>query len=228
MPITWPLASTLVAVLAVGAMALWYERSRPPARTVALVATMAALAVAGRIAFAPIPNVKPTTDIVLMAGIAFGGLPGFAVGAITALISNLFFGHGLHTPWQMLAWGGVGLIGAGLGRLVGPSPGRWTLAGVAALCGLLFSAFMDFSVWLAVGVEHTFAEYLTILVRSAPFALAHPAGNFVFAFAFGPVMLRALARARERASVTFGPRLGAEGASSNAPSVAPRSVDPVT
>lgn len=205
MNLTWPLASTLVAVLALGAMLLWYERSRPPARVVALVAALAALAVAGRIAFAPIPNVKPTTDIVLMAGLAFGGLPGFAVGAIAALVSNLFFGHGLHTPWQMLAWGGVGVIGAGLARITGPQPGRWTLATVAAACGLLFSAFMDLSVWLAASVQHSLAEYLAILASSLPFALAHASGNFVFALAFGPVMLRALARARQRARVTMGP-----------------------
>ena len=47
----------------------------------ALVATLAALAALGRVAFAPLPNVKPTTDIVLLSGYALGGAPGFAVGA---------------------------------------------------------------------------------------------------------------------------------------------------
>ena len=54
----------------------------------ALVATLAALAALGRIAFAPIPNVKPTTDIVLLTGYALGGAPGFAVGAVAALASQ--------------------------------------------------------------------------------------------------------------------------------------------
>lgn len=209
MSLSWPFASTVIAVLAAGAMFLWYERSRPPARTVALVATLAALAVAGRIAFAPIPNVKPTTDIVLMAGLSFGALPGFAVGAITALVSNLFFGHGLHTPWQMLAWGGVGLLGAGLARITGPQPSRWTLAGVAALAGLLFSLFMDISVWASISVDHSLAEYLTIVASGAPFMVAHAVGNAAFALAFGPVMLRALARARRRSEVEILPLPGA-------------------
>ena len=45
---------------------------------------MAALAVVGRLAFAAVPNVKPTTDIVLFAGFALGAVPGFMVGAVTA------------------------------------------------------------------------------------------------------------------------------------------------
>ena len=66
-------------------------------------ATLAALAALGRVAFAPLPNVKPTTDIVLIAGYALGGAPGFVVGAVAALASNLFFGQGPWTPWQMAA-----------------------------------------------------------------------------------------------------------------------------
>jgi energy-coupling factor transport system substrate-specific component len=81
----------LLALVLVGGFA-WYERSRPPARVVALVAALAALAVAGRLAFAPIPNVVATTDIVLITGFAVGAGPGFAVGALAAVVSNLWFG----------------------------------------------------------------------------------------------------------------------------------------
>src|SRR5205085_9132234 len=78
--VNWQLASFLVlaAVLALGFA--WYERSRPSAKVLSLVAALAALATVGRIAFAPIPNVKPTTDIALFAGYALGPVPGFAVG----------------------------------------------------------------------------------------------------------------------------------------------------
>ena len=82
---------------------------------IALVATLAAMAALGRVAFAALPNVKPTTDIVLIAGYVLGGAPGFMVGAVAALASNLFFGQGPWTPWQMVAWGGVGVFGGGLG-----------------------------------------------------------------------------------------------------------------
>ena len=75
---------------------------------------MAALAIAGRIAFAAFPNVKPTTDIVIFAGYALGGAPGFAVGALAALVSNFWFGQGPWTPWQMAGWGICGVLGAAL------------------------------------------------------------------------------------------------------------------
>ena len=103
----------LAAALAAGFA--WYERAHPSSKVLALVATLAALAALGRVAFAPLPNVKPTTDIVLLTGFALGGAPGFAVGAVAALASNLVFGQGPWTPWQMAAWGLVGLVGAALG-----------------------------------------------------------------------------------------------------------------
>ena len=73
---SWVLASFLVLGLALTAGFGWYERSHPSARVLALVATLAALAALGRIAFAPLPSVKPTTDIVLLTGYVLGGAPG--------------------------------------------------------------------------------------------------------------------------------------------------------
>ncbi len=109
---TWQLASFAVLGLALAAGFAWYERAHPSAKVLALVATLAALAALGRMAFAPLPNVKPTTDIVLLSGYVLGGAPGFVVGAVAALASNFFFGQGPYTPWQMVAWGAVGLFGA--------------------------------------------------------------------------------------------------------------------
>ena len=102
---TWQLASFAILGVGLAGGFAWYERSRPSARVLALVAALAALAVVGRLAFAAFPNVKPTTDIVLLAGYALGGAPGFMVGAITPVVSNVFMGHGPWTPWQMAAWG---------------------------------------------------------------------------------------------------------------------------
>jgi energy-coupling factor transport system substrate-specific component len=91
---SWELAALMLVGVALAAGFAWYERSRPPARVVALVAALAALAVVGRLVFAAVPNVKPTTDIVLFAGMALGAAPGFAVGAVCALASNVFLGQG--------------------------------------------------------------------------------------------------------------------------------------
>ena len=90
----WEFAALAILAAALISGFAWYERTHPGSRMLALVATMAGLAAIGRIAFAPIPNVKPTTDIIFIAGFALGGAPGFVVGAVAALASNLLFGQG--------------------------------------------------------------------------------------------------------------------------------------
>ena len=202
---TWQLAAVSILSLALAGGFAWYERAHPSARVLALVATMAALAALGRIAFAPLPNVKPTTDIVLVSGVALGGAPGFAVGALAALTSNLFFGQGPWTPWQMAAWGGVGIAGALLGRLAGERLGRFALAGACALAGLAFGAVMNLSTWVTYTGDHSLAAFATISAAAAPFDVAHATGNAMFALLFGPALLRALRRFRRRFDVTWRP-----------------------
>jgi energy-coupling factor transport system substrate-specific component len=210
---SWVVASFLVVGLALTAGFAWYERSHPSARVLALVATLAALAALGRVAFAPLPNVKPTTDIVLITGYVLGGAPGFAVGAVAALASNLFFfGQGPWTPWQMVGWGGAGLIGAALAHFAGRDLGRVALAAACAAAGLLYGAVMNFSLWVTYSGDHTLAKLGAVFATSLSFDLAHAAGNVVFCLAFGPALVRALARFRMRFDVTWRPAPAAAGA----------------
>jgi energy-coupling factor transport system substrate-specific component len=165
---------------------------------VALVAALAALAVAGRLAFPVIPNVQATTDIVLITGFAVGAGPGFAVGALGALISNLWLGQGPWTPWEMAGWGLVGLGGAALGALTRHRLGRIWLALACGLAGLASGALLDYSVMATAGGPQTLARYLAIAARGVPFNLAHAAGNFVLALAAGPALVRIVSRYRAR------------------------------
>ena len=189
---SWQLASSLLLALALAGGFLWYERGRPPARVLALVAALAALAVVGRLAFAAFPNVKPTTDIVLFAGYALGAAPGFAVGAVTAIASNVFLSQGPWTAWQMAGWGAVGIGGAALARLTrGRELGRVPLALVCGLAGLAFGAWMDVYQW-TLAARQDLPSYIAVSGSSLPYNLAHAIGNFVFCLAIGPVFLRAL------------------------------------
>lgn len=88
---------------------LAFEGHKPQARELVVVAVLCALAVAGRVVI-PIPNFKATYAIIMLSAIAFGPETGFLVGAVTALVSNFFFGQGPHTPWQMMAYGASCLI----------------------------------------------------------------------------------------------------------------------
>lgn len=188
----------LVLALALVAGAVWYERSRPRSQVVALVAALAAIAAAGRVAFAPIPNVTPTTDIALLSGYALGGAPGFMVGSLAALVSNLWLGQGPWTPWQMVGWGLTGVFGAGLAWATGRRLGRWGLAVACGLAGLAYGVLLDFSAMVIFGGEVSLERYLALSARGIPFNLAHAAGNFALALAAGPAIVDLLRRHRER------------------------------
>ena len=209
---SWEAASFGILGLILVAGFTWYERSHPSAKVLALVATLAALATLGRLAFAPLPNVKPTTDMVLLSGYALGGAPAFAIGAVAAIASNLALGQGYWTPWQMGAWGAIGVLGAVLAAATGGRMGRWPLALVCAAAGLAFGAVMDFSTWTTFSGQHTLGQYLAISGSSAAFNIAHAVGNLVFCLAFGPAFVRALRRFRDRLDVRWLPAPEPEGA----------------
>jgi len=201
---SWQLVSFLLVGLALAGGLWWYERTRPPATVVALVATLAALAALGRDAFAALPDVKPTTAIVLIAGYTFGAPSGFAVGAIAALASNLELGQGPWTPWQMLAWGLVGVFGAVLARLTGRRLGRVGLACSAALAAIGFEAILDLYTWTGTG-SRSLAGYGVVVAQAFTFSATHVVASFAFALAFGPALTRMLLRVRARLQVSWRP-----------------------
>jgi energy-coupling factor transport system substrate-specific component len=194
---SWELTSFLILGAVLLAGFAWYERSRPPSQVVALVAALAALAIAGRIAFAAFPNVKPTTDIVIFAGYALGGAPGFAVGALAALVSNLWFGQGPWTPWQMAGWGLCGILGAAL-ALGGRNVGRLGLAATCGFAGIAYGALLNFSLMATYGGDLSLERFGVLEARAIPFDLAHAAGNVALALIAGPALVRMLSRFRER------------------------------
>ncbi len=210
---SWQAATFAILALVLAGAFLWYERQRPPARVLALVAALAALAVVGRLAFAAIPNVKPVTDIVLFSGYALGGVPGFAVGAITALVSNVFLSQGPWTAWQMVGWGFVGAGGALLARLTrGRELSRIQLALICGAAGAAFGAWMDFYQW-TLAARQDLATYVAISGTSLPYNVAHVLGNVGFCLLIGPAFVRALRRYRRRFEVHWQPRAVHAGAS---------------
>ncbi len=201
---SWPLASfTLVGlVLLVGWLA--YERARPSARMVAVVATLAAVAALGRDAFVALPDVKPITAIALVVGYALGPLPGFTVGAVGMLASNMMLGQGAYTPWQMAAWGLVGLIGAALGQLSGRRLGRVPLAFACAFAALFAKEIMNVYTF-TLGATHTPAAFLLVAGGALPFDVTDVVASFLFGLAFAPELARVLARVRSRMDIDWEP-----------------------
>lgn len=199
---SWPLASFLIVGLVLLAGWLAYERSRPSARMVAVVATLAAVAALGRDAFAALPEVKPVTAITLVVGYSLGPLPGFTVGAIGMLASNVMLGQGTYTPWQMAAWGIVGLGGAALGSLTRRGLGRIPLALACAVAALFAKEVMNVYAW-TIGASHTFAALVLTVGQGLPFDLVDVGASLLFGLAFAPELARVLARMRARMDVRW-------------------------
>ncbi len=102
--------SLLIILETVIPFCMVFESRKPQAREVVVISVLCAIAVAGRGAFAMIPQFKPVTALVIIAGVCFGGETGFLVGAVTGFVSNFFFGQGPLTPWQMFSFGIIGFL----------------------------------------------------------------------------------------------------------------------
>jgi energy-coupling factor transport system substrate-specific component len=191
------LSLLLLAFALLAAGVAWLNGVPDSAKELALIATLAAAAAAGRVLFAAIPGVQPITVMTVVAGIALGARSGFAVGAIAAFVSNFFLGQGVWTPWQMLAWGACGVVGGLLPKALG---GRFALAGVCFVVGLGFSLFMDVWEWYAF-FPHTWAALTLQIARGFPFDMAHAVGNVILALAAGPELRRVLERYERRTRV---------------------------
>jgi energy-coupling factor transport system substrate-specific component len=203
--VSWQVATfALLGAVLVGGFA-WYERSRPPARVVALVAALAALAVAGRLVLTPLPNVVATTDVALITGYALGAAPGFAVGALAAPVSNIWLGQGPWTAWEMAGWGMVGLGGALIASASRRRLDRIGLAAVCGLAGLAYGALLDYSVMVTYGGEQSLDRYLALSARGIPFNVAHAAGNVAIALAAGPALVRMISRFAKRLEFEWRP-----------------------
>lgn len=190
----------ILALIALGLVAL--ERGGSGPKELALVATLGAVAAAGRVLFAPIPGVQPVTLVCLVAGAALGPRAGLAVGPVAALISNAFLGQGAWTPPQMALWALAGLTGAALPRVCRTG---WGLAAVGALWGFVFGWAMNLWSLAVFGPEVSWAAFTLSSGRSLPFEISHAAGNVILALAIGPALARLLTRYRSRIRVVYQP-----------------------
>jgi energy-coupling factor transport system substrate-specific component len=207
--VSWPLASFLVVGLVL------YERRRPSARMAAVVAVMSAVAALGRDAFVALPDVKPITAMTFVVGYALGPLPGFTVGALGMLVSNFVLGQGPYTPWQMAAWGLVGLAGAAFAQLAKRRAGRVQLALGCAVAAFVAGEIMDLYTW-TLGAAHTPAAFVIVAGQALPYDVTGVVSSFLFGLAFAPELARVLRRVRVRMDVTWTPLAQLDGAAADA------------
>jgi energy-coupling factor transport system ATP-binding protein len=173
--------SLLVLLETLALLALRFEGRAPRTRELATIAALCALAAAGRAAFFMLPFFKPVLAIVILAGTAFGGETGFVVGAAAMLVSNLLFGQGPWTPWQMLAMGLAGYLAGALTDLGLLGRSRIGLCAYGALAAVfLYGPILNLASVLIWQPRVTGAMVLAALVAGLPFDLVHAAATVLF------------------------------------------------
>ena len=169
----------VVALLALLLVFASFEASRPALRQLMPTAVLAAAAAAGRVLFAPVPDVKPVSAIAIVAGATLGRRSGFVVGAMAALLSNFFFGQGPWTPWQMYAWGLVGYVGGVLGEKGLLSHGS-VLYGWGFLSGLVYGLILNGYHVLGYVRPLTWQAAALACAASLPLDVTHGAATVAF------------------------------------------------
>lgn len=167
-----------VAVLSCLPLFYAFDRRESSAKELSVLAVLIALSAAGRFVFAWLPGFKPVTAMTVIAGIYLGREAGFAVGALSAVVSNFYFGQGPWTPFQMFAWGLLGFLAGMLSKPLQKSRLALCVSGAAA--GVLYSAVME--IWSVLWAEGAFnlARYGAAAVAALPVTAEYALSNVVF------------------------------------------------
>lgn len=194
--------SLLVILETLLPFALIFEGRRPKARELVILAVLCALGVAGRAAFAALPGFKPVLAVVILTGAAFSGESGFLVGAMTMLSSNVLFGQGPWTPWQMFAMGLCGFLAGILYRKGLLSGGRVSLSVYGILAALLYGAIMNPATVLIYQSAPNIGMFLTAYLTGLPIDLLHAAATAFFLWVLGEPVLDKLERVKRKYGLT--------------------------
>lgn len=169
----------LIAIISIVPFFIRFETKRQDARELVLISMLAAIAAVSRILFAPLPNFKPMSFVIIVTGMVFGPESGFMVGSVSAVLSNIFFGQGPWTPLQMFAWGLMGLT-AGIFRNKAWIKSRYGILIFGFIWGFIFGWIMD--AWYIIGFIRPL-NLMTILgglAASFYFDLMHAVANVFF------------------------------------------------
>ncbi|MBQ7292065.1 MAG: ECF transporter S component [Clostridia bacterium] len=190
--------SACVAVLSCVPFFMSFEGKKTSTKRLVLLAVMLSFSVAGRYIFAFLPHFKPVTAIVVIAGIYLGTESGFLCGALSALVSGFIFGLGPWTPFQMFAWGLIGLLSSLLSEFL--KKNKIALCVFGAVSGVLYSLLLDIvsTMWYD-GVFNP-SRYLALFVTALPVTAVYAASNVIFLFLLATPMGKKL----ERIKIKYG------------------------
>ena len=181
------IASVALIILAIVLFVRGFEKKKPATKDVVLISVMVSLAVVGRLVFFMIPQFRPCAAVIIITGIMLGKQAGFLSGVLTAFISDLFFGMGPWTVWQMIAFGLIGVLSAiifnddriekmgGFGQLI------LCIYGFVVTF-VVYGLIMDTATVFMVTDKPTVKIFLATYASGIVFNLIHGVSTFVFLY----------------------------------------------
>ncbi|MBR7179760.1 MAG: ATP-binding cassette domain-containing protein [Oscillospiraceae bacterium] len=191
------LTSVLIVLETMVPFFIAFEGRKPQARELVILAVLCALAIGGRAVFFALPSFKPVAALVILTGVAFGPEAGFLVGSVTMLVSNVLFGQGPWTPWQMFAMGAVGLASGILFRKGLLNRDRLSLSvfGALAIFVIYGGILNPNSVWMFQS-SPTLKMILTSYITGIPADAIHAMSTVFFLWILSESMLDKLDRVK--------------------------------
>lgn len=176
---------------------LIFENRHVRARELVLIAVMCAMAVTSRAAFYMFPQFKPLTAVVIIASSALGAESGFLIGSLSMLVSNILFGQGPWTPWQMFSMGLIGFLsGLFFGRnLVPRNKFSFCIFGFFAAL-LIYGGIMDPAAMLMSHIEPTYENVVYFYMTGLPLDTVHAVSTAVFLFLAAEPIIHKLERVK--------------------------------
>lgn len=193
----YAITSPIIILLSMLPFFLAFEKRRPKAREIVIIAVMAALAAVGRFAFAALPQFKPIVAIVIITALAFGPEAGFFTGAVSMLASNFFFGQGPWTPWQMFCCGIIGFL-AGLLSQNGFLKHKWSICLFGFLSGYIYGMIIDIWTVTAFTSKITWQSVLAIYASGFSFNTILAIATAFFLFVLEKPMIKKLERIKTK------------------------------
>lgn len=170
-----------------------YENRKPHLREIVVISIMITLTVASRMIFAFMPGFKPIGAIIIICGLVFGKEAGFLCGSLGMFVSNMFFGQGPWTPFQMFAFGLVGYF-AGMINIKNREINKYFISFYGIFAGIFYSLFMD--IWTVLSIDQVFNiyRYTVVIISSIPMMILYILSNVIFLWVLTPLLLKRFER----------------------------------
>ncbi len=191
--VNYGITSTLVIIASMVPFFMRYESKKPKARDIVPISVMSAVAIVSRLSFAYVPQFKPIIAIIIITAVVFGAESGFICGSVSMFVSNLFFGQGPYTPWQMFCGGIIGL-GAGILASKGMLGNRIVLSLYGLATGFLFGSVVDIFTIATYTPQINIQTILGVYIAGFWFNAVLAAATAFFLYTIGPPLIKKLRR----------------------------------